>query len=96
MLAGVGGGAADPGAGVDEQVTRRRPEPREQPVQGGGLAAPPAGRGDVIARAEVEGDLGRPLGHGVELVGHGLVDVAAHVARTSRIRVAQSALTWAA
>ena len=65
-------------------------------IQGGGLTAPPAGRGDVITRAEVEGDLGCPLGHGVELVGHGLVDVTAHGARTSRIRVAQSALTWAA
>ena len=74
----VGGGAADARPDVQEQVTGPGPQPRQQPVQGHGLPASPAGGRHEVLRAQVGGHLSGPLGHGVELGLHRVVGVTGH------------------
>jgi hypothetical protein len=74
----VGGRAADAGPDVDHQVARGRRQPRQQPVQGGGLPAAAAGRGDEVLGAQVRGHLRGPLRHGAELGRHRVIDVTGH------------------
>jgi hypothetical protein len=71
----VRGRAADPGPDVEQHLPDGRPQPVEQPVQGGRLPAAAAAGRDEVLLAQRHRDLRGPLGHGVELGRHRVIDV---------------------